>query len=88
MAPEDKNIPRNICEFRSISPSAGERKPKCSAEHPRSGLNYSAAHLYKGLPTLVPLEAISRCLQVMKLSGKEALKEVTCLGHVATEIRV
>ena len=88
MSPKDKNIPQTLCEFRSFSPNAGERKPKCSAEHPRSGLNCSAAHLYKGLPTLVRLEAISVCLQVMKLFGKEAFEGVTCLGHVATESRV
>ena len=88
MTLEDRNIPQTLCEFLSISPSVGERKPKCSTEHPGSGLNCSAAHLHKGLPTLVPLEAISRCLQVMKLSGKEAFKGVTCLGNEATEIRV
>ena len=37
---------------------------------------------------MVPLEATSRCLQVMKLSRKEEFKGVTCLGHVAIEIRV
>ena len=88
MTPKDKNIPQSLCEFRSISLSVGERKPKCSAEHPGSRLNYSVTHLHKGLPTLDPLEAIFGCLQVMKLSGKEAFKRVTCLGHEATEIRV
>jgi len=88
MTPKDKNIPQTLCEFHSFSPNAGERKPKCSIEHLGSGLNYFAAHLYKGLPVLVSLEVISRCLQVMKLSGKEAFKGVTCLGHETTEIRV
>ena len=88
MTPKDKNIPQTLCEFHSFSPIVGEKKPKCSAEHPSSGLNCSAVHIYKVLPTLVPLEAISGCLQVMKLSGKEAFKGVTCLGHVATKIRV
>ena len=81
MIPKDKNIPQTLCEFHSFSPSTGERKPKCSAEHPSSGINYFAMHLHKGLPALVPLEAISGCVQVMKLSGKEAFKGVTCLGH-------
>lgn len=84
MNPKDKDIPQTLCEFHSFSPSAGERKPKCSGEHPSSGLNYSIAHLHKVLPALVPLEAISRCLQVMKLSGK-AFKGLTCLGHETTE---
>ena len=75
-------------EFRSFSPSVGERKPKCSTEHPSSGLNCSTVYLHKGLPALVPLEVLSGCLQVMKLSGKEAFKGVTCLGHEATEFRV
>ena len=88
MTPRDKNIPQTLCEFLSISPSTGERKPKCSTEHPSSGLNYSAVHLHNGLLVLVPVEAISGCLQVMKLSGKEAFKGVNCLGHEATEIRV
>lgn len=84
MTPKDKNIPQTLCEFCSFSPSVGERKPKCSTEHPVSGLNYSAARLHKGLPTLVPLEVIFGCLQVMKLSGKEAFKGVTYLGHETT----
>ena len=88
MTPKDKNILQTLCEFHSISPNAGERKPKFSAEHPSSGLNYSTVHLYKGLPVLVPLKTISGCLQVMKLSGKEEFKGVTCLGHEAIEIRV
>ena len=88
MTSKDKNIPQTLCEFRSFSPSAGERKHKCFEEDPSSGLNCSATHLHKGLPALVPLEVIFGCLQVMKLSGKEAFKRVTCLGHVATEIRV
>ena len=87
MTPKDKNIPQTLCEFCSISPSVGERGPKCSAEHPGSGLNCSAAHLHKGLPELVPLEAIFGCLQVIKLY-REAFKGVTCLGHEATKIRV
>ena len=88
MTPKDKNIPQTLCEICSFSPSAGERKPKCSTEHPGGGLNYSAMHLYKGLSALVPLEVISRCLLVMKLSRKEEFKGVTFLGHEATEIRV
>ena len=88
MTPKDKNIPQTLCEFCSFSPDAGERKPKCYAEHRGRGLNYSEAHLHKGLPMLIPLEAISGCLQVMKLFGKEAFKGVTCLGNEATEIRV
>ena len=88
MTPKDKNIAQNLCEFFSFLPSTGERKLKFSVEHPGSGLNYSAAHPDMGLPALVPLEVISRCLQVMKLSGKEEFKMVTCLGHVATQIRV
>ena len=85
MTPKYNNIPQTLCEFHSFSPSVGERKPKCSAEHPGSGLNFSTSHLHKGLPALVPLEAISGCLQVMKLFGKEAFKGVTCLGHETTE---
>ena len=88
MTPKDNNIPQTLCEFRSFSPDVGERELKCSAEHRGNGLNYSPAHLHKGVPALVPLEAISGCLQVMKLSGKEALKAVTCLGHETTEIKV
>ena len=88
MTPKDKNIPQTLCEFLSFSPNTGERKPKCSVEHPGSGLSYSTVHLYKGLPVLVPLEVISGCFQVMKLSGKEAFKGVTCLGNEATKIRV
>jgi len=87
MTPKDKNIPQTLCEFRSHSPNAGERKPKCSAEHPDSGLKCSAMHLHKGLPTLVPLQAISGCLQVMKLYVKEAFKGVTCLEHETTKVR-
>ena len=88
MTPKDNNIPQTLCEFFSNSPSTGERKPKFSVEHPGSGINCSAVHLHKGLPALVPLDVISGCLQVMKLSGKEAFKGVTCLGHEATKIRV
>ena len=88
MTPKDKNIPQTICEFCSFSSSAGERKPRFSVEHPGNGLNCSATHLHKGLPTLVPLEAIFGCLQVMKLSGKEEFKGLTCLGHETTEFRV
>lgn len=88
MTPKDKNIPKTLCEFRSISPNTGERKPKCYVKLLGSGLNCSVVHLHKGLPALVPLEVIFGCLQVMKLSGKEVLKGVTFLGHVATEIRV
>ena len=88
MTPNDKNIPQTLCEFHSFLPSVGERKPKCSVEHPGSGINCSATHLYKSLPALVPLEAIFGCLQVIKLSGKEAFKGVNCLGHEETEIRV
>lgn len=88
MTPKNKNIPQTLCEFHSFSPSRGERKPKCSIEHPGSGLNCSTVLLYKGLPTLVPLETFSGCLQVMKLSGKEAFKGVTRLGHEETEFRV
>ena len=88
MTPKYNTIPQTLCEFLSISPSAGERKPKCSAEHPSSGLNCSAMRLYKGLPALVPLEAIFGCLQVMKLSGREEFKGVTCLGHETTKIRI
>jgi len=88
MNPKDKNIPQTLCEFRSCSPNKGERKPKCSVEHPGSGLNYSIVHLHKGLPALVPLEAIFGCLQVMKLSEREAFKGLTCLGHETTEFRV
>jgi len=88
MTLKDNNIPQTLCEFRSFSPNIGKIKHKCSVEHPRSGLNCSTAHPYKGLLALVSLEAISGCLQVVKLFGKEASKGVTCLGHVATEIRV
>lgn len=88
MTPKDKNIPQTLCEFFSFSPNVGERKPKCFAEHPGSGLNYSATNLHNGLPALVPLEAIFGCLQVMKLSRKEAFKGVTCLGHETTKFRV
>jgi len=88
MTPKDKNIHQMLCEFCSFSPNAGEWKPKFFAEHLGSGLNCSAMHLHKGLPTLVPLEAVSRCLHVMKLCGKEEFKGVTCLGHEVTEIRV
>ena len=88
MTPKDKNIPQTLCEFSSFSTNVGERKPKCSAEHPSSGLNCSAAQPHKGLLALVPLEVISGCLHIMKLSRKEAFKGVTCLGHEATEIRV
>ena len=88
MTPKDKNIPQTLCEFRSFSPNTGERKPMCSDNHPGSGLNCSAMHLHKGLPTLVPLEAIFGCLQVMKLSGKEALKGLTYLGNETVEFRV
>ncbi len=88
MTPKDKNIPQTLCEFRSILPNAGERKPKCSAEHPGNGLNCSVAHLDKGLPALVLLEAISGCLHVMKLSGKDAFKGLTCLGHEITKIKI
>ena len=88
MSPKDKNIPKALCEFCSFSPRTSERKPKCSVEHPGSGPNYSTVHLHKGLPALVPLEAIFGCLQVMKLFGNEAFKGVTCLGHVAIEIRL
>ena len=55
---------------------------------PWHGLNYSAVQLYKGLATLVPLQDIFGCLQVMKLSRKEALKGLTCLGHETTDFRV
>lgn len=88
MTPKDKNIPQTLCEFCSFSPSAGERKPKCSVEHCGSGLNYSAVHLHKGLPLLVPLEEISRGLQVKKLFGKEAFKGLTFLGHETIEFKV
>ena len=88
MNPKDNNIPQTLCEFCSISPNAGERKPKCSAEHPGSGLKCSATHLYKGLPALVPLNGIVGYPKAMKLFGKEAFKGVTCLGHEAIEIRV
>lgn len=88
MTPKDKNIPQTLCEFHSIFPNAGERKPNYSLEHPGSGLNFSVVNLYKGLPTLVLLEAIFGCLQVMKLFRKEAFKGVTCLGHETTKIRV
>ncbi len=85
---KDKNIPQTLCEFFSFSPNTGERKPKCSAEHLISRLNCFSMHLHKGLPILVPLEEISVCLQVMKLSRKEAFKWVTCLWHEATKFRV
>lgn len=88
MTQKDKNIPQTLCEFCSFLPNVGERKPMCSIEHLGSGLNCSAEPLHKGLPMLVPLEAISRCLQVMKLSGKEAFKGVTYLEHEVTKIRV
>ena len=88
MTPKDKNIAQTLCEFRSFSPNACEMKPKCSAEHLGSGISCFVVHLYKGLPTLVPLEAIFGCLQAMKLFGKEAFKGMTFLGHEATEIRV
>ena len=88
MTPKDKNIPQTLCEFCSFSPNTGERKPMSSADHPSSGVNYSAVQLIKGLPMLVPLKANSGCLQVMKLSGKEAFKGVTCLWHETTETRV
>ena len=88
MTPKDKNILQTLCEFHSFSPGVGERKPKCSTDHPSSGVNCSSTHLHNGLPALVPLDSISGCLQVMKLSGKEEVKGVTCLGHEATEIRV
>jgi len=88
MSPHDKNIPQTLCEFQSSAPSVGERKSKFSTEHPGSELTCSAMHLHKGLPTLVPLEAIFGCLQVMKLSGKEAFKGLTCLGHETIDFRV
>jgi len=88
MIPKDKNIPQTLLEFCSFLPSVGERKRKCSAEHPGNGLNCSEAHLHKGLPVLVLLEAISGCLQVLKLSGKEEFKGLTCLGHETTKFRV
>jgi len=62
MTPKDKNIPQTLCEFHSFSPSASERKPKCFAKHPGSGLNCSIVCLHNDLPMLVPLEAISGCL--------------------------
>jgi len=38
MAPEYKNIPRTLCEFRSISPSTGQSGPKCCGKHPDMAL--------------------------------------------------
>ena len=74
---EDKNILRTVCGFFSILPNAGQSGPKCSTEHP-----------CMGLPTLVLQGVILGCIQAMKLSEKEEFKRLTCLGHVATEIRV
>jgi len=88
MTPKDKNIPQTLCEIHSFLARVGERKPKCSVEHLGSGLNCYAAHLHKGLPALVHLEEIFRCPQVMKLSGKEAFKGLTCLGHETTKFMV
>lgn len=88
MTQKNKNIPQTLCEFHSFLARTGDRNPKCSAEYPGSGFNYSTTHIHKGLPSLVPLETISRYLQVMKLFGKEAFKGLTCLGHETTESRV